>query len=86
VEGELSVEIQNYSRYHINAIVRTDANSSPWKFTRFYGHPIAYKIRESWSLLRFLESFQQKPWLCMGDFIKITHEFEKFGARCKPSG
>jgi hypothetical protein len=83
-KGELSVEIQNYSCFHINAIVRTEANSPPWKFTAFYGHPIAHKRKESWSLLRHLESFHPESWLCMGDFNEITHESEKFGARCKP--
>lgn len=32
------VEIQNFSRCHINAIITMGGSSAPWKFTGFYGH------------------------------------------------
>jgi ribonuclease HI/exonuclease III len=82
-KGDINVEIQNYSRRHINAIVRTFDNGPLWKFTGFYGHPVASKRRESWCLLEFLMSFQPDPWLCMGDFNEIIQESEKFGAKRK---
>jgi exonuclease III len=82
-KGDIFVEIQNYSRRHINAIVRICENGPQWKFTGFYGHPDATKRRESWCLLEFLMSFQPVPWLCMGDFNEIIQESEKFGVRRK---
>jgi hypothetical protein len=33
------LEIQNYSRRHINAIVKSAENDMSWKLTGFYGHP-----------------------------------------------
>jgi ribonuclease HI len=74
------LEIQNYSRRHINAIVKTADNDVPWKFTGFYGHPNPSKRGESWSLLSLLKSFAPLPWLCVGDFNEITHQDEKRGA------
>jgi hypothetical protein len=74
------LEIQNYSRRHINAIVKTADNDVPWKFTGFYGHPNPFKRGESWSLLSLLKSFAPLPWLCVGDFNEITHQDEKRGA------
>ena len=49
--ADSKVEIQNYSRWHINAVIRTTPNDQPWKFTGFYSHPEAYKRPKVWSLL-----------------------------------
>jgi hypothetical protein len=79
--NDFMVNIQNYSRYHINAVVTMGVEKISWKFTGFYGHPEAVRRKESWSLLRHLSSFQPKPWLCCGDFNEIVEDSEKFG-RC----
>jgi ribonuclease HI len=80
------LEIQNYSRRHINAIVRPVEGGIPWKFTGFYGHPDPSKRSESWSLLSLLKSFAPMPWLCVGDFNEITHQAEKSGASRRREG
>jgi hypothetical protein len=36
---EAALEIQNYSRQHINAIVKNVDSRLYWKLTGFYGHP-----------------------------------------------
>ena len=33
------LEIQNFSRRHINAIVKNGTSGCSWKLTGFYGHP-----------------------------------------------
>jgi exonuclease III len=66
------VEIQNYSRQHINVIICTKENSLVWKFTGFYGHPEVAKRREAWGLLRHLSILSPLPWICMGDFNEIV--------------
>jgi hypothetical protein len=33
------VEIQNYIRRHINAVIKHSDSSYSWRFTSFYGHP-----------------------------------------------
>jgi hypothetical protein len=77
------LEIQNYSRRHINAIVRSVDNDVPWKLMGFYGHPDPSKRMESWSLLSLLKNFAPIPWLCASDFNEITHQAEKPGACCR---
>jgi hypothetical protein len=67
----VNVEIQNYSRRHINAIVVNGGTEIKWKFTGFYGHPDTNKRKEAWDLLRHLSHFQPLPWLCIGDFNEI---------------
>ncbi|XP_059455195.1 uncharacterized protein LOC132185439 [Corylus avellana] len=74
------LEIQNYSRRHINAIVKLADEDFQWKLTGFYGHPDSTKRGESWSLLSHLRGFSPVPWLCVGDFNEITHQSEKLGA------
>jgi exonuclease III len=71
------VEIQNYSKRHINAIVKDGAIAQSWKFTGFYAHPDWTKRHESWALLNHLRSFVPLPWLCVGDFNEITEQSEK---------
>jgi hypothetical protein len=69
-----SVEIQNYSRRHINAIVTNGEVDISWKLTGFYGHPDWTKQHESWALLNYLQSFAPLPWLCVRDFNEITEQ------------
>jgi len=82
---EIEVEIQNYSRRHINAVIQCSNEDPKWKFTRFYGHPDANRRREAWSLLRCLPKFSPEPWLCIGDFNAITSCVEKYSSSFRPS-
>lgn len=77
------VEIQNYSHRHINAIIHLAGNGLEWKFTGFYGHPEVARIREAWSLLRYLSNMSPLPWLCLGDFNEIVSFSEQRGAVSK---
>jgi hypothetical protein len=52
-KSEIWLEIQNYSRRHINAVMHNGSNEPVWKITCFYGHPEAAKREEAWNLLRF---------------------------------
>ncbi|XP_059436514.1 uncharacterized protein LOC132169501 [Corylus avellana] len=82
-KNDVSIEIQNYSRWHINAVFNSVSGTQAWKFTGFYGNPNASKRQESWSLLNYLQSFAPTPWLCAGDFNEILEDSEKWGGRRK---
>jgi hypothetical protein len=69
------VEIQNFSRRHINAVVRCKLDAPLWMLTGFYRHPEAAKRGEPWALLRHLSKLNSAPWLCLGDFNEITSAF-----------
>jgi hypothetical protein len=64
---EAGVEIQNYSRRHINANVCSSPNNPTWKLTGFYGHPDPSKRKEGWSLLRYIARMDPIPWVCLGN-------------------
>jgi hypothetical protein len=49
-----NLEIYNYSRRHINAIVKDCQGQPFWKLTDFCGHPDCRKREESWAILRHL--------------------------------
>jgi exonuclease III/ribonuclease HI len=80
------VEIQNYTRHHINAMIKANDSSRAWKLTCFYGHPVTAKRHESWALLQHLRQFQPQPWLCIGDFNEILTQDEKTGAILRREG
>ncbi|OMO64624.1 reverse transcriptase [Corchorus capsularis] len=59
--------------------------ASVWRFTGFYGQPVATRRHESWSLLRNLHSQCDLPWLCVGDYNEILSSEEKIGGALRPS-
>ena len=76
---EVGLEIQNYRRRHIQAIVKNPVGDRLWKFTGFYGHPDASKRGEAWNLLKHLKDYSPHPWMCAGDFNEILEGSKKFG-------
>ena len=80
----LCVDIQNYSRHHINAVVQISDCPHPWKFIGFYRHPEVGKQKESWSLLKLLHSFTLEALLCVGYLNEITVDSEKYGTTRRP--
>ena len=80
------LEIQNYSRRHINAIVTNLTTGVQWKLTGFYGHPEWNKRKESWDLLQHLQSYSPIAWLCIGDINEILEQSEKWGANPRREG
>jgi hypothetical protein len=73
------VEIQNYTRKHISAVVYFSDRSKSWRLTGFYGNPDWTKRYESWTLLRHLKLYEPDAWLCIGDFNEIIDQTEKWG-------
>lgn len=45
----IALNIQNFSRRHINAVIASRGIWPEWKFTGFYGHPNTAKRKESWN-------------------------------------
>jgi hypothetical protein len=80
------LEIQNYSKRHINAIVKQDGGDYFCKLTGCYGHSNWNHRHESWALLKHLKLFAPNPWLCVGDFNKIIDQSEKNGVALRKEG
>ena len=76
---DLDVEIKSFLRSHIDAIVIDPKSGFKWRMTGFYGNPEISLRKESWSLLRYLNSQYQMPWMCLGDFNEIVSATEKSG-------
>lgn len=73
----MNVNIQNYSRWHVNTKLQEVGQNEKWKFTGFYGHSEVCKRKELRDLSPHLGSFNPKAWLCIGDFNKIMMESKK---------
>ena len=76
---DIKVEIQAYSRNHIDAVLTDPDSNFKWRITDFYRNPETHCRKESWDLLRSLNQKYQLPWLCFGDFNEIVSMEEKFG-------
>jgi hypothetical protein len=76
---EDNMEIYNFSRLHINAVVKDGKGQLFWKLTGFYGHPGSKRV-ESCAILRHLLSCQPVLWICAGDFNEIVDQVEKEGS------
>jgi len=77
--SESNLEVHNYSRRHINIVVKDGENNPLWKLTGFYGNPNLARRAESWELLQFLNTCHPVPWLYAGDFNEIVEQVEKEG-------
>ena len=76
---EVEVEIKSFSRFHIDAFVTDHSLDLSWRLTGFYGNLDINLRRESWNLLRMLNSQYQMPWVCTGDYNEILFATEKCG-------
>jgi len=76
----LDLEIYNYSRSHIHAVIKDAEGLSSWQFTGFYGNSDCARRGESWALLKHLKTLLPLPWLCARDFNEIVEQSEKEGA------
>jgi hypothetical protein len=70
------VKIFNFSRFHINALIKGVGGSPDWLITGFYGQSDCLKRYETWALLKHLKLFTG-PWLVFGDFNEILDHGEK---------
>ncbi|KAL0347230.1 UNVERIFIED_CONTAM: hypothetical protein Scaly_1739000 [Sesamum calycinum] len=50
-DKSVSCVLRSFSLHHIDVIVQADDDSSPWRFTGFYGEPNTSKRKSSWELL-----------------------------------
>jgi hypothetical protein len=75
-----NLKIYNFSKRHINAVVKEGERQPYWKLTGFYGHPVSSKRAKSWAIFRHLHSCQPVLWLWVGDFNEIVDRAEKEGS------
>ena len=77
---EVDVSIRNFSQHHIDAHMESNQRLC-WRLTGFYGQPEHHWRRESWVLLKHLNSMDSLPWICLGDFNEILTTAEKSGGQ-----
>ncbi|PKA63011.1 threonine dehydratase [Apostasia shenzhenica] len=80
---DFSVELQSFSRYHIDVEVIYKKFNTRWRFTGFYGDPRETFKHFSWQTLKQLGQENSLPWLCARDFNEILLESEKLEGNLK---
>ncbi|KAL0286138.1 UNVERIFIED_CONTAM: hypothetical protein Scaly_2800100 [Sesamum calycinum] len=78
-QKSVDIQLQSFSRYHIDVSVRVKESDEWWRFSGIYGEPDTSKRDHTWRLLRRLHSQSIRPWLCAGDFNEILEHSEKEG-------
>ncbi|KAK8264701.1 hypothetical protein V6Z12_D12G127100, partial [Gossypium hirsutum] len=76
----MNVSIQNYSKHHIDSMVRLE-NNKTIRVTGFYGHANPNRRRSSWDILRRVGESVREEWVIGGDFNAILNDAEKEGGR-----
>jgi hypothetical protein len=66
-------------------VVKSTGSDEEWKFSGLYGHLEVGKGKKAWRLLRYLQKFAPKAWLCVGDFNEVLDASEKFGLHLAPN-
>ncbi|KAB2024682.1 hypothetical protein ES319_D06G103000v1 [Gossypium barbadense] len=78
----VNVTIQNYSKYHIDSVVRREEGEK-FRFTGFYGQTEPSLRNEAWDMLRRVKNTVNEGWIVRGDFNAILNDSEKDGGRRK---
>ena len=77
-KNSVNLTVVDSHRYYIDTIINGNSENK-WRFTGFYGEPETSRRIEAWNKLRSLNSRQNRPWLCAGDFNEIIRHDEKLG-------
>ncbi|MBA0782715.1 hypothetical protein Gotri_000553 [Gossypium trilobum] len=81
-----NVQLQNFSKRHIDVIIDEAEEGCKWRFTGFYGSPYPQERAEAWNLLRHLGTAGELPWMVCGDVNEIMYSFEKKGGLPREEG
>ncbi|KAL0302975.1 UNVERIFIED_CONTAM: hypothetical protein Sradi_6165600 [Sesamum radiatum] len=76
-QKSVDVQLQSFSRYHIDVSIQLIESDDWWRFLRIYGEPDSNKLTEFWNLLCRLHRQSIRLWLCAGDFNEILEHSEK---------
>ncbi|KAK5843190.1 hypothetical protein PVK06_005634 [Gossypium arboreum] len=76
----MNVSIQNYSKHHINSMVKLE-NNKHIRVTGFYGHANPNLRSNSWDILRRVGESIREEWIVGGDFNAFLKDGEKEGGR-----
>ncbi|XP_026420299.1 uncharacterized protein LOC113316302 [Papaver somniferum] len=80
-KNNLDVEILDCSFNHINVKIQP-TSGPPWLFTGYYGNSNNTQCKlNSWKVLEYTTSKNSLPWLVIGDFNFILHDFEKYSTQ-----
>ena len=77
-KDSINLTVEDLDRYYIDVVINKNTENE-WRLTGFYGEPDTARRHEAWDTLRALNSQQEKPWLCFGDFNEIIKQDEKLG-------
>ncbi|KAL0462661.1 UNVERIFIED_CONTAM: hypothetical protein Slati_0153700 [Sesamum latifolium] len=81
----VSVQMQSFSRYHIDLSVQLDVELPIWRFTGIYGELETSKRSRTWQLLSRLYSQSCQAWIYAGDYNELLDTSEKQGGPPRPS-
>ncbi|PPR82072.1 hypothetical protein GOBAR_AA38639 [Gossypium barbadense] len=80
VSDGMNVSIQNYSKHHIDSMVKLE-NNKIIRVMGFYGHANPNLRRSSGDILRRVGESVREEWIVGGDFNAILNDAEKEGGR-----
>ncbi|KAL0434739.1 UNVERIFIED_CONTAM: hypothetical protein Sradi_0181800 [Sesamum radiatum] len=81
----VSVQLQSFSRTHIDFSVQLDVELLIWRFMGIYGEPVTSKRSRTRKLLSQLYAQSRQAWICAGDDNELLDTSEKQGGPPKPN-
>ena len=66
-KNSVNLTVVESHKYYIDAVINKN-DDDEWRFAGFYGEPDSSRRNEAWAKLRSLNSSQNIPWLCAGDY------------------
>ncbi|KAA3482842.1 reverse transcriptase [Gossypium australe] len=76
-KGDINVQLQSFSKRHIDVIIEDVDECNKWRFAGFYGSPYHQDRDATLRLLRQLSHAEELLWMVCGDSNEILYGFEK---------
>jgi hypothetical protein len=74
---EVEVLVRPWCNIFIDAQITF--NGKVWRFSGIYGEPCTECRFRTWEAIHFLNSQDDLPWLCAGDFNEVLFQHEQLG-------
>jgi len=79
--AQMQLSIERHNAHFIDLLCTAHPRSSPMRITCIHAPSVYLQRQQLWQELRQISSYNNLPWICIGDFNEIMYHWEKVGKK-----